>query len=109
MPNYELLFKGSKTGSYLTIEPKKGSSVPVAVWETTAEDDWHLTAMRGIRLFITKKELVLPIKSIKTGRCETARFMYILCTRTDRSAYHQKVMSEPALRGITILDLILMC
>ena len=23
--NYELLFRGSKTGSYLTIEPKEGS------------------------------------------------------------------------------------
>ena len=29
--DYELLFKGSKTGSYLTIEPKKGATVPVAV------------------------------------------------------------------------------
>lgn len=28
IPNYELLFKGSKTGSYLTIEPKTGSTVP---------------------------------------------------------------------------------
>ena len=32
--DYELLFKGSKTGSYLTIEPKKGATVPVAVWRT---------------------------------------------------------------------------
>ena len=31
--DYELLFKGSQTGSYLTIEPKKGGIVPVAVWE----------------------------------------------------------------------------
>ena len=31
--DYELLFKGSKTGSYLTIEKKKGSTVPVGVWE----------------------------------------------------------------------------
>ena len=26
--DYELLFKGSLTGAYLTIEPKKGSEVP---------------------------------------------------------------------------------
>ena len=32
IPDYELLFKGSKTGSYLTIEPKDGSTVPVAAW-----------------------------------------------------------------------------
>ena len=30
--DYELLFKGSLTGAYLTIEPKEGSEVPVAVW-----------------------------------------------------------------------------
>lgn len=39
IPDYELLFKGSMTGSYLTIEPKEGSSVPVAVWETTDDDE----------------------------------------------------------------------
>ena len=29
--NYELLYKGSKTGSYLTIEKKNGSVVPVVL------------------------------------------------------------------------------
>ena len=33
--DYRLLFKGSKTGSYLTIEPMTGRSVPVAVWSVT--------------------------------------------------------------------------
>ena len=32
LEGWTLLFRGSKTGSYLTIEPKEGSSVPVAVW-----------------------------------------------------------------------------
>lgn len=36
LKDYELLFKGSKTGSYLTVEKKSGISVPVAVWEVTA-------------------------------------------------------------------------
>ena len=31
--DYELLFKGSKTGSYLTIEEKIGSSVTIAIWK----------------------------------------------------------------------------
>ena len=35
IPDYELLFKGSKTGSYLTIESKEGSRVPVAAWEVS--------------------------------------------------------------------------
>ena len=42
--DYELLYKGSKTGSYLTIEKKKGSIVPVAVWEVTADDEKRLDA-----------------------------------------------------------------
>ena len=36
--DYELLYKGSKTGAYLTIEPKKNSIVPIAVWEVTEND-----------------------------------------------------------------------
>ena len=39
LKDYELLFKGSKTGSYLTIEKKEGGVVPVAVWEVTAADE----------------------------------------------------------------------
>ena len=64
IPNYELLFKGSKTGSYLTIEPKKGSSVPVAVWETTDQDELALDRYEGYPAFYYKKELTLPIKGI---------------------------------------------
>ena len=30
--DYQLLFKGSQTGSYLTVEQKKGRKVPVLVW-----------------------------------------------------------------------------
>lgn len=30
--DYELLFKGSKSGAYLTIERKDGARVPVGVW-----------------------------------------------------------------------------
>ena len=32
---WRLLFKGSKTGAYLTIEQQEGFSVPVAVWEVS--------------------------------------------------------------------------
>ena len=32
LKDYQLLFKGSQSGSYLTVEPKKGSMVPVLVW-----------------------------------------------------------------------------
>ena len=39
LDGWELLFKGSKTGSYLTIEEKEGSCVPVGIWEIRSEDE----------------------------------------------------------------------
>ena len=51
IPNYELLFKGSKTGSYLTIEPKEGSTVPVAAWEVTDLDEAALDRYEGFPTF----------------------------------------------------------
>lgn len=65
VPNYELLFKGSKTGSYLTIEPKEGSSVPVAVWEVSERDELALDRYEGYPHFYYKKEMRLPMKRIR--------------------------------------------
>ena len=36
---YELLFKGSLTGCYATIEPKEQSRVPVTVWKISKADE----------------------------------------------------------------------
>ena len=33
--DWRLLFRGSKTGSYLTIEPCEGHTIPVAIWSIT--------------------------------------------------------------------------
>ena len=55
IPDYELLYKGSKTGSYLTIEKKKGSLVPIVVWEVTAADEKRLDAYEGYRTSTTRK------------------------------------------------------
>ena len=52
---YELLFKGSGTGAYLTIEKAKGKSVPVAVWKSAGMMNWRLTNTRVIRTFTTKR------------------------------------------------------
>ncbi len=79
IPGYELLFKGSKTGSYLTIEPEEGASVPVAVWSVTEEDEQALDHYEGFPNFYYKKELVLPVTGIKTGKvCRRKVFVYIM-------------------------------
>ena len=77
--DYRLLFKGSRSGSYLTIEPQEGSSVPVAAWEVTEADEKALDRYEGFPVFYYKKELVLPIKGIRSGRVRKRKaFVYIM-------------------------------
>ncbi len=77
--DYRLLFKGSMTGSYLTIEPEDGGTVPVAVWSVTEEDEQALDHYEGFPNFYYKKELVLPVTGIKTGKvCRRKVFVYIM-------------------------------
>lgn len=79
IPDYGLLFKGSQTGSYLTIEPKAGASVPVGVWDVTAEDELALDHYEGAPTFYYKREMVLPIKGIRSGKVrERDCFVYIM-------------------------------
>ena len=56
LKDYRLMFKGSKTGSYLTIEPETGYTVPVAVWEVSAEDERALDRYEGYPSFYYKTE-----------------------------------------------------
>ena len=59
IPDYELLFKGSKTGSYLTIEPKD--------------------RYEGYPSFYYKTEMTLPIKGIRSGKVRNRKcFVYIM-------------------------------
>ena len=79
LKDYELLFKVSKTGSYLTVEKKSGVSVPVAVWEVTAEDEKALDRYEGYPNFYYKRELKVKYKGIRTGKHRTATaFVYIM-------------------------------
>ena len=75
IPNYQLLFKGSKTGSYLTIEPKQGCTVPAAVWSVSERDELALDRYEGYPHFYYKTELELSLA--KTGKKLTA-FVYIM-------------------------------
>ncbi|MBQ3692431.1 MAG: gamma-glutamylcyclotransferase [Clostridia bacterium] len=77
--DYELLFKGSKTGSYLTIEPKEGGIVPVAVWEVQTMDEASLNRYEGFPKFYYKKDMEIRYKGIRTGRHRTVTaFVYIM-------------------------------
>ena len=53
--DYRLMFKGSLTGSYLTIEQEDGCEVPVGVWRVTGSDIEALNRYEGYPSFYYKK------------------------------------------------------
>lgn len=73
IPDYQLLFKGSMTGSYLTIEKKEGSTVPVAVWEVSECDERNLDAYEGCPDFYYKTEMEVTV-----NRRKIKAFVYIM-------------------------------
>ena len=92
--DYELLFKGSKTGSYLTIEPKAGATVPVAVWEVSEQNESALDLYEGYPRFYYKAEMVLPITGIKTGKVRRRRvFVYIMHEERSLGIPHASYMA----------------
>lgn len=79
LEGFELLFKGSRTGSYLTIEECQGGMVPVVIWQVTESDEAALDRYEGFPSFYYKKEIKVRCKGIRTGRRRTvAAFVYIM-------------------------------
>lgn len=80
IPDYRLLFKGSKTGSYLTIERKCGSSVPVLVWRISAEDEQRLDRYEGCPDFYYKTTMGVELHSMFDGSIlgEVDALVYIM-------------------------------
>lgn len=58
---YRLLFKGSLTGAYATIEPQEGGRVPVLVWEIGEADEASLDRYEGYPSFYYKKNLAVRL------------------------------------------------
>lgn len=83
LENHILYFRGSLTGSYLTIEPKIGASVPVAVWEVTPSDEKALDRYEGYPNFYYKQDYTLKVTSMdKTKETTLDCFAYVM--RSDR-------------------------
>ena len=76
--DYELLFKGSKTGAYLTIEPKSGAEVPVAVWSVELADEERLVVYEGFPAFYYKTEFDLPVNYFSGKKVVRKAFVYIM-------------------------------
>ena len=80
--DYRLVFKGSGTGAYLTIEPCRGSRVPVGIYSVTEEDEAALDRYEGYPRFYYKKDMTLTVTGIRSGKqTRKEAFVYIMDER----------------------------
>ena len=77
--DYRLLFKGSRSGSYLTIEKAEGYTVPVGVWAVTKADEARLDRYEGYPAFYYKTELDITYKGLVSKKPRKVKaFVYIM-------------------------------
>ena len=84
---YRLLFKGSLTGAYATIEPQEGGRVPVLLWEIGERDEAGLDRYEGFPSLYYKKDL-----TVRLDGQEVTAMVYIMDERrrtgTPSDAYY---------------------
>ncbi len=78
LKDYQLMYRLSKSGYYLTMDAKAGGSVPVAIWAVTAADEKKLDQYEGCPACYYKKELLVPVQLKDGGREDLACFVYLL-------------------------------
>lgn len=62
--DYRLMYKGSLTGSYATIEVAEGFTVPVLIWKISEQDEKSLDRYEGFPSFYYKKEINVDITGL---------------------------------------------
>lgn len=89
---YELLFKGSHTGAYLTIGRCEGGIVPAGVWAVDEKEEESLDWFAGCPNFYYKTNMTVSVKHLD-GKIESAEcFVYIM--------HEDRVFGVPALQYV---------
>ena len=57
LKNWQLIYRGSRTGAYASIRYKKGYQVPVGIWEITTSNEKSLDFYEGYPVFYQKKNI----------------------------------------------------
>ena len=59
---YKLIFRGDHGGAVATVEPSKGNSVPVLIWEITKDDEKALDRYEGFPFLYRKENVKVRLK-----------------------------------------------
>lgn len=61
LPDWELVYRGQMMNSHATIRKKKGSAVPVLVWDIQAHDELRLDRYEGFPGYYYKQDIIADI------------------------------------------------
>lgn len=77
--NYQLVFKGDYSGSYLTIEPADGKRVPVGIWKLKPGQRDRLDKYEGWPKRYNRRDFLIDMKAIEgKDRTKIKAFAYIM-------------------------------
>ncbi len=100
LKGWGLLFKGSKTGSYATIEREKGAGVPVMLWAVSRSDEERLDRYEGFPHFYYKRtitvETVVGVNGKRPLKAKTRGMVYIM--------HEERELGLPTVRYYDILE-----
>lgn len=65
LKNWRLMFKGSLSGNYATIEREKNFEVPILLWKISKADEKNLDRYEGCPNFYYKKEIEVEMDNGK--------------------------------------------
>jgi len=94
LQGWRLAFRGSKTGSYLTIIPDGEHEVPVAIWKISARDERALDMYEGFPTFYHKNAIRLRMKLLQP----TERFS---CRTVTAMVYTMRPDAKPGVPTVS--------
>lgn len=65
LKDWRLMFKGSRSGNYATIEPCTGETVPVLIWSISKDDERSLDRYEGFPTFYFKQSINVLVNGQK--------------------------------------------
>lgn len=98
LENWELVFKGTLRGYYLSIVPQPGFRVPLGIWKVDEDDECYLDLYEGYPDFYRKFELTLPVTLMDEEVQNLKVFIYALPV-TVPSGYPTKAYLDTCLEG----------
>lgn len=75
---YRLMFKGSASGNYLTIEKADGYFVPVGVFVVSENDERNLDRYEGYPTFYYKQDFTIDLRDENDNETKIDAFAYIM-------------------------------